>query len=84
MNFLNLRKEQNTHHPKFCTCDVNHRSVGVVRGFRGLMYIQHVKVESNPNIQSPTLTEHLQCVVKLDWKTLLGLHSKLKSLVANL
>ena len=33
---LRIRKRQNSHHPQFCTRDVDRQFVGVVRGFRGL------------------------------------------------
>ena len=36
-NCRNLRKRQNSHHPQFCTRDVDCQLCGVVRGFRGLI-----------------------------------------------
>ena len=38
-NCRNLRKRQHTHHPQFCTRDVDRQFLGVVRGFPALRAI---------------------------------------------
>ena len=48
-NCRNLRRRQNTHHPQFCTHDVVD-FVGVVRGFRGLIFC----IETWWPLSSPT------------------------------